>query len=135
MPIKFKKRPNFKKYESRFNNIPRDKLQGLANQLTVGIINRTQKGKDKKFKPFKRYSTAYKKTKRGFGSRVNLTVTNNMLHSINSKIGRNKIRLYFGSTVENAKAYSNNLTRKFFGIDVRQIKIIKKSFIKTLTRK
>lgn len=129
MPIIIKKKPNFTKYKSRLDNIPQKTLQSLANRLTVGIIKRTQSGRDVNKGAFKPYSKVY-----GKKGTVNLTVTGIMLHSIASKIGRNIIRLFFSSTSENAKAYDNQVKygRKFFGIDKSQRDLIKKRLMKII---
>jgi len=57
-----------------------------------------------------------------------LTVTNNMLHDITYKKIENGVRMYFGTSTENEKAYKNQvqMKRPFFGLsDYQRTKITK----------
>lgn len=121
MGIKINKTPNFGKYRKRLKKTD-DALYSVAEGVIVGIINRTQSGKDKNSKGFKPYSKAYGKT-----GRVNLTDKGSMLQSIDRKKIKNGVRLYFGNTNENRKAHGNQVKygRKFFGIDKKQKEHIK----------
>jgi len=121
MGIRVKKMPNFGKYTKRIKN-SNSNLYSITEGVIVGIIKRTQSGKDKNSKGFKPYSKSYGKT-----GRVNLTDKGSMLQSITRKKIKDGVRLYFGSSNENSKAYGNQVTykRKFFGIDKKQMKHIK----------
>lgn len=104
------------------------KLRLLASEIIVGIIRRTQKGKDVKNRAFKRYSKQYARTKaKRFGSaNPNLTVTQSMLNSITSRDIKGGVRLFFFNASENTKAAINQKTRKFFGTDKNQMRELKK---------
>lgn len=104
-----------------------DKLQLLGSEIIVDIIERTQKGKDVNNKSFKKYSSSYAKTKAKMSSRVNLTVTGNMLNAISFKRISKGLRFYFIGNAEKKKALGNiGNGRKFFGIDKIQKKKIAK---------
>lgn len=116
MPSKISKKPNFKKYKARVKNSD-SFLYSIIEFLIVGIIKRTQSGRDKNNKGFRPYSAQY--GKRGT---VNLTETGSMLQSIDRKKIANGVRLYFPNFTEARKAYQNHKTfkRPFFGIDKKQ---------------
>ena len=122
------KKVNFKKMGVKLQQRKVKKLRLLASEIIVGIINRTQSGKDVKNNQFKKYSKGYEKTKaKRFGSaKPNLTVTSLMLNAISSKDIPRGVRLFFLSAAENNKALFNEKTRKFFGVDKQQTKQIKK---------
>ena len=122
MGIRVRKTPDFGKYKRRLKKTD-DTLYSIVEFVIVGIIKRTQSGKDKNKKGFKAYSKAY-----GKSGKVNLTDKGTMLHSIDRKKIKNGVKLFFGNTKENAKAYGNQVSygRKFFGLDKDQIKHIKK---------
>lgn len=121
--MKITKKPKFDKYIKAVSNL-RDGLATKSNEAIIDIQKRTQSGKDVKGSSFKPYSKAYKAYKaKGYGSsKVNLTQTGNMLHSITFKKIKDGIRLYFGTSIENKKAYHNQITngRKFFGLSKKQ---------------
>jgi phage gpG-like protein len=121
--MKITKKPNFGKYKKAVDNLKQG-LGTATNETITEIQKRTQSGKDYKGSSFTKYSDDYKeyKSKHYGSSRVNLTQTGNMLHSITSKKIKNGIRLYFGSSSENKKAYHNQVTnrRKFFGLSTKQ---------------
>ncbi len=118
MGIRVTKQPNWGKYRKRLKKTD-DALYSVAESIIVGIVKRTQSGKDKGRKGFKAYSKSYGKV-----GRVNLTERGTMLHSIDRKKVKNGVKLFFGNTKENAKAYGNQVKygRKFFGIDNKQHK-------------
>lgn len=121
MGIRVTKKPNFGKYRSRLKKTD-DALYSISESTIVGIIKRTQSGKDKNKKGFKPYSKLY-----GKAGRVNLTETGTMLQSIDRKKIKDGVRLYFPNTNENSKAHGNQIKygRKFFGLDKDQKKLIK----------
>jgi len=124
------KKPKFDKYKRRLKNTD-EVLYSVAESLIVGIIKRTQSGKDKNKKAFKPYS---KNTpKRG---RVTLTDTGAMLHSIHRKKIKNGVKLFFPNTNESKKAFHNHKTlkRPFFGIDKSQIENIKTRLGKAIVK-
>ena len=86
-----KKKIDFDKVQSELIDKREKKLRLLGSEIVTGIILRTQKGKDKNNKTFKPYSAEYAKNK---GSKVNLTVTGNMLNSISHKKITNGLRFY-----------------------------------------
>ncbi len=121
MGIKVTKQPNWGKYIKRLKKTD-DTMYSVAESIIVGIINRTQSGKDKNKKGFKGYSKNYKKS-----GTVNLTDTGTMLQSIDRKKIKNGVKLYFPNTNENKKAYGNQVKykRNFFGLDKQQKELIK----------
>ena len=116
------KKPNFGKYKKRIKR-SNEVLFSVAESMIVGIINRTQSGKDKNKKGFKPYSKNTPKS-----GRVTLTDTGAMLHSIDRKKIKNGVKLFFPNTNESKKAFHNHKTlkRPFFGIDKKQLEQIKK---------
>ena len=130
MGIKVTKTPNWGKYKKRLKKTD-DALYSVAEAIIVGIINRTQSGKDKNNKGFKAYSKSY-----GKAGRVNLTEKGTMLHSIDRKKIKNGVKLFFSNTNENAKAHGNQVKygRKFFGIDKKQKELIKRKLGKYIVK-
>lgn len=126
------KKPNFKKIEKRIVNSRIKKLEQLSSEIILGIINRTQKGKNISLQSFKRYTREYAKAKaKAHGSsKPNLTREQSMLNSITSKRLKNGIRIGFGSVSEAKKAQGNQKKRKFFGLDKKQRAWIKKKLSK-----
>lgn len=109
---------DFNKVKQQINDIPLKKLRLMGNEIIVDIINRTQSGKDINNKTFKPYTKQYAQIKKRFGGKVNLTVTGNMLNSIDSKTIPNGLRFYINSTNEKKKALGNIKNgRRFMGID------------------
>jgi len=130
MGMRVKKTHKWGKYKKRIKNTQQE-LYSVAEGLIVGIINRTQSGKDKNKKSFKAYSKNYNKS-----GTVNLTDRGSMLHSIDRRTIKNGIKLFFGSTNENAKAHGNQVKygRKFFGLDKEQKKLIKRRLGKYIVK-
>ena len=130
MGIRVTKRPNWGKYRRRLKKTD-DALYSIAESTIVGIIKRTQSGKDKNKKRFKPYSKAY-----GKSGTVNLTETGTMLHAINRKKIKDGVRLYFPNTNESRKAHGNQIKygRKFFGIDKEQKKLMKRRLGKYIVK-
>lgn len=125
-----KKKINFNKLSEK---ITKNNLPLIGNEIVVDIIKRTQSGKDVNNKSFKKYTPEYKKEKsKNFGSsKVNLTRKQQMLNSITWKKIPNGITLFFNSKAENDKAHGNQVKnkRKFFGVDPKQAKLIKKKLL------
>lgn len=137
MGIKLTKKPNFGKYRKRLKK-PESVLASAAEGIIVGIINRTQSGKDKNNKGFRGYSSEYGKT-----GVVNLTDTNTMLHSMDRKKIKNGVKIFFQPTKGISQRQSKNkakksvknthlayyqdrvLGRHFFGLDKTQKLLIK----------
>jgi hypothetical protein len=117
----------FDKYTKRLKNVD-NVLFSIGDDIKGGIKKRTRSGKDVNLSSFKPYEANYKKT-----GVVNLTITGKMLNSILFKRIRNGVRFYFPNR-ENAKAYSNQQKRKFFGVDRVQIKDVKKRMLKSITK-
>ena len=130
MPSRIRKKPNFNKYIARVKKAD-STLYSIIEFIIVGIINRTQSGRDKDNKQFRSYSSAYGKT-----GTVNLTETNSMLDSIDRKKITNGVRLYFPNSVEARKAYHNHKTfkRPFFGVDKKQKEQIAKRLGKFIVK-
>jgi ABC-type phosphate transport system ATPase subunit len=130
MGIKVTKKPNWNKYIKRLKKTD-DAIYSVAESIIVGIINRTQSGKDKDKKGFKSYSKNYKKS-----GIVNLTDGGTMLQSIDRKKIKNGVKLYFPNTNEAKKAHGNQVKygRKFFGVDKDQKKIIKQRLGKYIVK-
>ena len=128
-----KKKINFNKVKKQVIDRRLSILKLEANNIISEIVERTLYGKDVNNRGFKRYSKQYGKWKRkGYGSRVNLKVSGNMLDAIDWKElkGLDKgIRLYLRGAEENAKAHGSHIKnrRKFLGVDPRQrIRIAKR---------
>lgn len=134
MGIRITKTVNWGKYTKRIKNIDQ-KLLGLSEEIIVGIIKRTQSGKDIYGRKFRKYSKGYKKP--GGTSTVNLTLKGTMLHAIDTKKIRRGIRFYFPNATENKKAHDNQVKykRKFLGLDKKQIKALKIDLLKYFVRK
>jgi len=130
MPSRIRKKPNYNKYIARVKKAD-STLYSIIEFIIVGIINRTQSGRDKDNKQFRSYSSAYGKT-----GTVNLTETNSMLDSIDRKKITNGVRLYFPNSVEARKAYHNHKTfkRPFFGVDKKQKEQIAKRLGKFIVK-
>ena len=116
------KKVDFAKYKRKIDK-PFNKL--MAETLKTGITSRTQSGKDVDSKTFKEYTPAYR-AKKG-SSKVNLTVSNNMLHAMKYEINGSTLRFYYTGN-EGKKAHGNQVKngRKFFGLDKKQIAMLKK---------
>ena len=129
-----KQKIDFNKVRKIIINRRIDKLRLEGKDIETGIITRTQKGVDVKLKKFRKYSKKTKKLRKELGrktSKVDLTMSGNMLHAIRSKKIKGGLRFYFISKVERDKAHSNQKRgRKFFGLD----KLQKKSLNKALSR-
>jgi len=123
-----KKRINFNKVRRIVIDGRVDKLRKERLNIETGIVNRTLKGKDVKLKSFKTYSRSYRnyREKHGRNSNVNLTYTGSMLGAISGKNVPKGLRFYFSSSAETKKATWNQKTRRFFGVDKRQIKYLHK---------
>lgn len=132
MPKVIRNRPDFKEFRNTVGKDRVKKLRLLGSEIIVGIINRTQRGKDLNNKSFKRYTPLYANDKaREFGSSTpNLTVTGNMLNDISQKDIKNGIRLFFVTNESKRKAASVQKIRKFLGIDKTQAKDIQKKLQK-----
>ena len=130
MGIKVTKTPNWGKYRRRLKKTD-DALYSVSESIIVGIIKRTQTGKDKNKKRFRSYSKNYGKT-----GTVNLTETGTMLHSIDRKKIAGGVRLYFPNANENSKAHDNQVKygRKFFGLDKKQKELIKRKLGKYVVK-
>jgi len=130
MGIKVTKLPNWGKYKRSLKKID-STLYSVAESVIVGIIKRTQSGKDKNKKGFKGYSKNYDKS-----GTVNLTDTGTMLHAIDRKKIKDGVKLYFPNSNEARKAYGNQVTykRKFFGLDEKQKELIKRKLGKFIVK-
>lgn len=126
MAIKVKKKPNMAKYIKAIEGMSDKALPLEIQETIVEIQQRTRKGTDVKGGSFKPYTSKYAKRKvEEYGSAdVNLTQTGNMLHSMTYKKITNGVKIFFGATEENKKAYHNQVTnnRTFFGLDKVQHK-------------
>jgi hypothetical protein len=129
--MKITKNINLDKYKKAIDNLSSaTNMANIANETIIEIQHRTQSGNNIKGNKFKKYSKEYAEYKaEHFGSSdVNLTVTNNMLHDITYKKIENGVRMYFGTSTENEKAYKNQvqMKRPFFGLsDYQRTKITK----------
>lgn len=132
MLMAFKKKPDFDKLTKVIINKRVTKLELLASEIIVGLINRTQRGKDVSLRDFKKYTKEYaqQKKKKFGGGRPNLTRSSSMLNSITSKRIKNGLKIRFDSSHEAKKAKGNMKTRKFFGLDRKQKAWIKKKLSK-----
>ena len=130
MGIKVTKTPNWGKYKKRLKKT-NEALYSVSESIIVGIIKRTQSGKDKNKKGFKGYSKEYGKT-----GTVNLTETGTMLHGIDRKKITSGVKLYFSNANEARKAYGNQIKygRKFFGLDKGQKELIKRKLGKYIVK-
>ena len=130
MPSRIRKKPNFNKYKAKIKNAD-STLYSIIEFIIVGIIKRTQSGRDKDNKQFRKYSSAYGKT-----GTVNLTESGAMLQSIDRKKITNGVRLYFPNFTEARKAFHNHKTfkRPFFGVDKKQREQIAKRIGKFIVK-
>ncbi len=135
MGIRVTKKPNWKKYIKKLKGL-NSQMALLSNDIISDIHTRTSSGLDSKFKPLKRYTTEY--AKRKGTQKVTLVVTGEMLGSMDAKKTKKGLKLYFGSTDANDKAYyQQKQKRNFFKLDKKQMKFIKRElgrFIVKTTR-
>ena len=121
-----KQKINFKKVKKTIIDGRFSKLILLANDITSKIKIRTRdKGLDVNNKSFKPYTKEYAKQKTAShgSSKVNLTASSKMLNAItwSTHKAKSKIRFYFNSSEQRAKAVGNQFKnkRKFFGVDTK----------------
>ena len=122
------------KSKAEIQAIVQKSLLKTAQYGTQIILDRTERGVGY-LGPFAPYSPAYRKmkakgwqaspTRRGFGGDrsgvVNLTVSGNMLSSIQSRaLNQNTARIYFGRGAEAKKAAFNDQRRPFFGFNAKE---------------
>lgn len=117
----------FDKYIKRLKSVDKV-IISLSKPIIKGIVKRTQSGKDVNGKAFKPYS----KSGRGGKGIVDLTISGDMLGSINGQKVKGGVKIYFPSSKERKKAHANQKTRYFFGIDKDQKEIIRKQIIKSI---
>jgi hypothetical protein len=131
--IRVTKTPKWSKYKKKLKNL-NSQMALLSNDIISDIHTRTSSGLDSKFKPLKRYTTEY--AKRKGTHKVTLVDTGEMLGSMNAKKTKNGLKLYFGSTDANDKAYYQNIEqkRKFFKLDKKQMKFIKRELGKFIVK-
>lgn len=123
------KKINFKKVSKELTDSRIKKLRMMGNDLVAGIYTRTLQGKDVNLRAFKKeYNKTYKKyrLKHGRTGYPNLTYTGNMLGGMISKKRKTGLRFTFPSVSEKRKAGWNQKTRPFFGLDKKQLALIKK---------
>ena len=103
----------------------------IGNYLVASMLIRTQKGKDVSGQNFDPYSAKYKLFRHELElphNKVDLFLTGSMLSSMTYTATKDKVTIFFQNTedikgVKNpAKAFWNNQTRNFFGIDAKQRK-------------
>jgi hypothetical protein len=119
--------------------VPSDSYkQAFAQRAIETIVNRTRSGKAPNGRSFEDYSTAYSLSNAyraaGKTSRVNLTLTGEMLDTITELQGEgSKVLLGWGDSLNNAKAHghmtgkdgSGDLpVREFFGVTENEIREI-----------
>lgn len=85
------------------------------------IVDRTLSGKDINNRKFKQYSSEYAERKGVTRDSVNMTLTGDMLESIQDESDANTIKIKVGDGVDTLKAYNHNTgdtlpKRTFFGI-------------------
>tara|TARA_R110000772_G_scaffold98775_3_gene198311 strand:+ start:1056 stop:1490 length:435 start_codon:yes stop_codon:yes gene_type:complete len=124
-----------KRYASRINHA----LDIAAQVATRRIVERTGRGQQINKAGFKKYTSAYEASKRnmqGVNFRgVNLQVTNDMLGSItNTQPTNHKTTIFFGGAKQAKKAFVNQKTRPFFGLNRDDHKEIRKVFGRELFR-
>jgi len=131
--MRIKKAPNIKKWTNEIKKAP-NKLNVVGNEVIHIIKSRTLKGIDIDNKSFKKYSSSYAILKiNEFGSSTpNLTRSGNMLNNITYNATNKGIILFFSNLYENKKAYKNNLSREFFGVNKKELKYIKDRLMKIL---
>lgn len=127
-----KKMPNFRRLEKKIINDRVKKLELLSSEIIIGIIDRTQSGKDTSLQVFNKYTKKYSQAKkRKYGSsRPNLTRSGDMLNGIGAKSLPRGVRFFFTAKHERDKAAGNMRKRKFFGLDRKQKAWIKKKLSK-----
>lgn len=121
------KKIDFTKYKKKIDS-PFTKL--MAESIKTGISKRTRGGNDYNGKSFDPYTKAYAKKKGVSKGNVNLHVSGNMLEAMKYKITKNKLRFFYTGD-EGKKAHGNQVAneRKFFGVDAKQIAVLKKKIV------
>jgi hypothetical protein len=125
----------FKKFTLRMRrNEKPAMLQAILQARTI-IALRTSQGKDVSGAPFKPYNKTYAafRSKKGLSLTPNLTVTGNMLASMQVTADKRKGVLFFSSSEEARKAAFNNRTRRFFDLSKKEKQRILKVYFKRLT--
>lgn len=108
-------------------------LDAIGAYAVQEIIARTHRGVDMHRKSFKPYAETTKESRTKYGaqvSRVDLTMTGNMLASMTHNVKGNTVTILFRASDENAKAHGHYFgtkrlpQRKFFGINTKMKKAI-----------
>lgn len=97
-------------------------LNQIGEYAKTAIKARTAQGKDVNESPFKGYSSGYKAIRAKAGrpiNKVDLHFTGKMLAAMTHKSepGASRVVLFFNSADESEKAFENQKTRKFFGLN------------------
>lgn len=114
---------NFAKVRKLIINGSVDKLHKQAPNIKDSIEDRTLQGKDVNMKSFKPYSPSYARRK---GGDVDLYVKGHMLGAMTYDKEKWGLHFRFSSKRQTDKAVWNSKTRKFFGIDSKMVKYLKK---------
>ena len=111
--------------------------------LKFGIQARTKSGQDKDNKSFDKYSNIYAAAKAralGSASPVNLSFTGDMLNSLKTRVDANKLQGIISVTGQfnqqkskwNQEGTNTVASRKFLGLDSKQIQLLRRNFIDIL---
>lgn len=127
--------------QSKFQKIPpglfsKSLMEKIGVTGVAAIKLRTGKGLDLENKAFKPYSAGHKRarSKRGLPTgKVDLFFSGLMMNSMTHEVvDRRQVRLFFANTADErgvtspAKAFFNDRSRKFFGLNEKDVKAIEK---------
>jgi len=113
--------------------------EAIGQAIVDRIVKRTKSGKSVQGGAFRGYSKAYRKSQvfqaAGKGGTPNLTLSGDMLGTMDFKLKGNKVRIGWDDAEENAKAANHNQgitlpKREFLGVQTKEIKDIEKDFVK-----
>lgn len=118
--------------------------EAFSRAIIDHIVERTQSGRDVNGKLFAPYSKSYKESLAfnvlGKSSHVDMTLTGDMLSTIQSERTGNKIKIFFDGPQNNVKAFAHmtgfkwhphlegKAKREFFGIKDEELRKIAKAF-------
>ena len=119
--------------------------EAFAQALIDNMVDRTHAGRDVHGKLFPKYSKAYTESLafKVFGKKagqVNMTLTGDMLASIQPEINGKDLKISVTGDFNNIKAFSHQTgyggkaKREFFGITDSELDKIKKNFLPDLTK-
>lgn len=107
----------------------------IAGLEAINIIeDRTASGRETGLIRFKAYSEKYKsfRKSKGRSTKPDLQFSGRMLGSMTSKVGKDKVTIFFTRAEEAKKAAMNEKTRPFFGLNRKDQKHLANVFFKAI---